>query len=141
GAVSELRALLGPDIDEWQWRRVHTTRPRHPLSTVFPEAAAILDPPPVAVGGDGDTRQASTFVPGAGYGGTARPGARYAFDSGDWNASAWIVPSGASGHPGSPHYADQVQDWGDVRLRPMRYDWSRIRAEAESHQRLEPATG
>jgi len=141
GAVSELRALLGPDIDEWQWRRVHTTRPRHPLSIVFPEAAAILDPPSAAVGGDGDTVQASTFVPGAGYGVTAGSVARYVFDLGDWNASAWIVPSGASGHPGSPHYADQVQDWGDVRLRPMRYDWSRIRAEAESHQRLEPATG
>ena len=141
GAVSELRALLGPDIDGWRWGRVHTTRPRHPLSTVFPEAAVILDPPSVAVGGDGDTVQASTFVAGAGYGVTAGSVARYVFDLGDWNASAWVVPLGASGHASSPHYADQVQDWGDVRLRPMRYDWSRIRAEAESHQRLEPATG
>jgi penicillin G amidase len=141
GAVGELRALLGPDIDEWQWRRVHVTRPRHPLSTVFPDAAAILDPPSLPVGGDGDTVQATTFVPGAGYGVTAGSVARYVFDLGDWNASAWIVPLGVSGHPGSPHYADQAQDWADVRIRPMRYDWRRICAEAESHQRLEPATG
>jgi penicillin amidase len=140
GAVNDLRAVLGPDMDEWQWRRVHATRPRHPLSTVFPEAGVILDPASVAVGGDGDTVQATSFVPGAGYGVTAGSVARYVFDLGDWNASAWIVPLGASGHPGSPHHADQAQDWGDVRLRPMRYDWSRIRAEAESHQRLEPAT-
>jgi len=141
GAVIELRALLGPDIDEWQWGRVHMTRPRHPLSAVFPEEAALLDPPSVAVGGDGDTVQASTFIPGAGYGVTAGSVARYVFDLGDWTGSSWIVPLGASGHPGSPHYADQAQDWGEVRLRPMRYDWNHIRAEAESHQRLEAAAG
>ena len=141
GAVVELRALLGPDVDEWRWGRVHMTRPRHPLSAVFPEEAALLDPPSVAVGGDGDTVQASTFIPGAGYGVTAGSVARYVFDLGDWTGSSWIVPLGASGHPGSPHYADQAQDWGEVRLRPMRYDWNHIRAEAESHQRLEAAAG
>ena len=63
------------------------------------------------------------------------------FDLGDWERSAWIVPLGASGHPESPHYADQSADWAAVRLRPMRYGWTRIAAEAESHQRLEPAGG
>ena len=53
--------------------------------------------------------------------------------------SSYDVPLGASGHPGSPHYADQTGDWAAVRLRPMRYDWGRVAAEAESHQRLEPA--
>ena len=66
--------------------------------------------------------------------------ARYVFDLGDWERSAWIVPLGASGHPGSPHYADQSADWSATRLRPMRYGWARISAEADSHQRLEPAS-
>ena len=48
------------------------------------------------------------------------------------------MPLGASGHPGSRHYSDQSADWAAVRLRPMRYDWTRVSAEAESHQRLEP---
>jgi penicillin amidase len=135
-AVAELQADLGPDAAGWRWDRLHVTRPRHPLSAVFPDAAALLDPPSVGVGGDGDTVQASSFVPGAGYAVTGTSVARYVFDLGDWNRSAWIVPLGASGHPGSPHFADQVQDWAAVRLRPMRYDWARIRAEAEQHQRL-----
>ena len=33
---------------------------------------------------------------------------RYIHDPSDWTKSQWIAPLGASGHPGSPHYADQV---------------------------------
>jgi penicillin amidase len=92
------------------------------------------------MGGDGETVQAAEFVPAAGFQLMLTSVARYVFDLGDWERSAWIVPLGASGHPGSPHYADQAGDWAAVRLRPMRYDWTRVAAEAESHQRLEPAT-
>jgi penicillin amidase len=112
------------------------TRPKHPLSAVFPDAADLLDPPSIGVGGDGETVQASSFVPGAGYAVTGTSVARYVFDLSDWSRSAWIVPLGVSGHPGSPHFADQIQDWAAVRLRPMRYEWERIRAEAEQPQQL-----
>ena len=139
-AVDALRAALGPDMERWQWGTLHVTRPRHPLSAIFGDAASLLDPPSVAVSGDADTVQASAFVPAAGFAVTTTSVARYVFDLNNWSNSAWIVPLGASGHPGSRHYADQAQDWADVRLRPMRYDWIRIRAEAEARQHLEPAT-
>jgi penicillin G amidase len=140
-AVDTLRATFGPDIERWRWGALHVTTPRHPLSAIFADAASLLDPPSVAVSGDGDTVQATAFIPAAGFAVTTASVARYVFDLNDWSNSAWIVPLGASGNPGSRHYADQAQDWADVRLRPMRYDWSRIRAQAEAHQRLEPATG
>ena len=139
--VATLRETLGPDPASWTWGRLHVARPRHPLSATFPEAATLLDPPASPAGGDGDTVQAADFVPAAGFELTLTSVARYVFDLGDWERSAWIVPLGASGHPGSPHYADQSADWAAVRLRPMRYDWDRVAAEAESHQRLEPASG
>jgi penicillin amidase len=139
GAVAALRETLGPDPAAWAWERLHVARPRHPLSGVFPEAAGLLDPPAIPVGGDGDTVQAADFVPAAGFELSLTSVARYVFDLGDWDRSAWIVPLGASGHPGSPHYADQSADWAAVRLRPMRYDWARVAAEAETHQRLEAA--
>lgn len=138
-AVATLRETLGPDPAAWTWGRVHVARPAHPLSASFPDWAALLDPPPVPVGGDGDTVQAADFVPAAGFDLSLTSVARYVFDLGDWERSAWIVPLGASGHPGSAHYADQTADWAAVRLRPMRYDWARVSAEAESRQRLEPA--
>ena len=139
GAVEELTARLGADMAAWQWRRIHGTEPRHPLSRAFPALAAQLDPPRAAMGGDGDTVQAASFIASAGYGLTSTSVARYVFDLGDWERSAWIVPLGASGHPGSSHYADQVEAWAACRLYPMRYDWKGIQAGAETHQRLEPA--
>jgi penicillin amidase len=137
--VSELGATLGDHVASWRWARVHTTRPEHPLAAAFPSAAARLNPPAVAMGGDGDTVQAASFIASAGYGLTSTSVARYVFDLGDWERSAWIVPLGASGHPGSAHYADQTRDWASCRLLPMRYDWTGIAKNAESQQTLEPA--
>lgn len=139
GAVSELRRRLGPDLAHWQWGRLHVTQPVHPLAAAFPEVAELLNPPSVAVGGDGETVQAASFIAAAGYGVSATSVARYVFDLADWDRSAWIIPLGASGHPGSPHYADQAAPWREGRLLPMRYDWARIRTEAETHQVLDPA--
>jgi penicillin amidase len=138
-AVADLRQSQGLDPAAWRWGRLHATRPRHTLSASFPDLAGLLDPPSVPMGGDGETVQAASYIPGAGYALTSTSVARYVFDLGDWERSAWVVPLGSSGHPGSPHYADQARTWGDLRLLPMRYDWRRIAREAESHQSLEPA--
>jgi penicillin amidase len=137
--VAELCERLGPDQTSWRWARVHVTGPKHTLSAAFPERALLLDPPSVAVGGDADTVQVAGFVPAAGFGVTLSSVARYVFDLADWDRSAWIIPLGSSGHPGSPHYADQATPWSEVRLVPMRYDWGQIRATAASHQTLSPA--
>ena len=104
----------------------------------FPELAERLNPPAVATGGDGDTVQAASISAAGGYtvGGTAVT--RFVFDLSDWQRSAWVVPLGASGHPGSPHYADQTATWAAVQLYPMLYDWTQISAEAETQQSLEP---
>jgi penicillin amidase len=44
---------------------------------------------------------------------------------------------GASGHPGSPHYADQNAAWSVCAMIPMRYGWDGIAAAAT--QTLHPA--
>jgi penicillin G amidase len=139
GAVGELTERLGPDTRAWRWGAIHRTQPRHPLSSAFSEAAPLLDPPSVEMGGDGDTVQAASFIAGAGYAITSTSVARYVFDLGDWERSGWVVPLGSSGHPGSAHYADQVEAWSRLTLLPMRYDWTRVAAEAVTHQRLDPA--
>ena len=62
----------------------------------------------------------------------------HVYDLADWNNSWWVVPLGASGHPGSPHYADQMERWADVGLYPMPYDWEVIKVGAETAQQLRP---
>ena len=135
--VAGLRLRLGDDIGSWKWDRVHFTRPEHTLSASFPEAAPLLDPPPVPMGGDGDTPHAASYHPSDPFTVTSTSVARYVFDTADWDNSAWVVPLGASGHPGSAHYADQAPIWADVQLIPMPYDWDRIAASAESQQELQ----
>jgi penicillin amidase len=140
-AVAWLAATLGPDQADWRWERLHRTGPRHPLSDTFPEHAELLDPPSVGVGGDGDTPQCGAYAcPDArDFTITASSVTRYCFDLSDWDNSGWTSPLGASGHPGSPHYADQVTAWSQQRLFPMLYSWDRVEADAEARQRLVPA--
>jgi penicillin amidase len=138
-AVADLTARLGPGPAGWTWGRLHAARPRHPLSLRWPALAAVLDPAPLPLGGDGETVQAAGYSAALDYEVTLTSVARYVFDLADWERSGWVVPLGASGHPGSPHYADQAGAWRAVRLLPMRFGWDRVRREAAGHQRLDPA--
>ncbi|WP_207191725.1 penicillin acylase family protein [Paracraurococcus ruber] len=123
------------------WGTPHQPRFNHPLSAVFPQHAALLDPPSLPVGGDGDTVQANGLVaplgPRAAYGAIAR----YAFDVGAWGNSRWCVFLGASGHPGSAHYADQNPAWSRCEMLPMIGDWATLDAGGGPRQRLLPADG
>jgi penicillin amidase len=142
-AVTELRQRLGDDMQTWIWGKVHQTRPRHPLSRVVPELAPCLDPPRMAAGGDGDTpQQGGSWGPDR-FALVSLSVNRYIADPADWRRSRWIVPLGASGHPGSPHYADQATLWSDVKTIPQWWDWDDIVAAAETRQQLlpSPSTG
>jgi penicillin amidase len=125
------------DLPTQPWGEAHRPRFTHPLSALFPEAAPVLDPPSQPIGGDGDTVFANGLIaplgPRAQYGALSR----YAFDVGAWENSRWSVFLGASGHPGSPHYADQHTRWANAQMTPMRYAWEGI--EAAQTQLLQPA--
>jgi penicillin amidase len=108
----------------------------HPLSPQFPEAAVLLDPPGPIVRGDGDTVCATGTFCAGGTDATYGPIARYAYDVGQWDTGQWLVFHGASGHPGSPHYADQTDLWARGALIPALYNWPRIEALAKSRQTL-----
>ncbi|MDP6495643.1 MAG: penicillin acylase family protein, partial [Dehalococcoidia bacterium] len=137
-AVAKLTKDLGANMDNWKWGKVHHTQPQHTLSPSFPHLAEILNPPSLPAGGDNDTPQVGAYARAKPFITRGVSVVRYVFDLDDWNNSAWIVPLGASGHPGSPHYADQATTWGEVQLIPMLYDWTRIIQEAESSQKLKP---
>jgi penicillin amidase len=137
-AVVELHGRLGSDMHTWIWSRVHQTRPRHPLSRVFPDLAPLLDPPSVSAGGDGDTPQQGGYSSVDRFVLTSLSVNRYIHDPSDWRRSRWIVPLGVSGHPGSPHYADQAALWAEVQTIPQRWEWEDIQAAAETQQQLLP---
>ncbi|UPY38667.1 penicillin acylase family protein [Sediminicoccus sp. KRV36] len=132
-------AEVAADLPTQPWGEVHRPRFTHPLSAQFPEAASVLDPPALALGGDGDTVMANGLIaplgPRAQYGALSR----YAFDVGAWENSLWSVFLGTSGHPASPHYSDQHATWAAAQMTPMRYAWEGI--VAARSQLLRPGAG
>jgi penicillin amidase len=120
------------------WGEEHRPAFRHPLSALFPDAAPLLDPPSMPLGGDGDTVMAVGLAPAAGPTATYGSLCRYVMDVGDWEESRWAVFHGASGHPGGPHYCDQAAEWAACRMVPMRYDWAGIGVAATATQVLSP---
>ena len=137
-AISSLVEKLGRDPTTWLWGDSHRTKPKHPLSRVFPDDADRLDPPSMRVHGDSDTPLAGAYSQVDPFISILMSVNRYIHDPSDWRRSRWIVPLGASGHPGSVHYADQSTLWSDIKTIPQLWDWDDIVAQAETTQRLEP---
>ena len=82
--------------------------------------------------GDGDTPHSASYNAADPFTVTGTSVARYVFDAADWDNSRWVVPLGASGHPGSRHYADQRPIWADDDVVPMLYTWPAVEAAAET---------
>ncbi|MDP2856900.1 MAG: penicillin acylase family protein [Bacillota bacterium] len=139
-AIARLEKLLGPDMTAWKWGEIHQLRPVHPLSPVFPEHSAVLNPPARPRSGDGDTVHAGAYLPVTAFDVTTTSVARYMFDLADWDNSGWVEPNGVSGRPGSEHYTDQTSAYVESRLFPMLYSWDRIRRECALALVLDPST-
>ncbi len=137
-AITELESRLGDDWSKWRWGDLHGSAQQHPLSAIFPEIADQLNPPRIETAGDGDTPYASGARTGTAFTTGSGPINRYIHDPSNWSNGRWIVPLGASGHPGSPHYTDQQEMWAKVETIPQLWDWDEIGANAESEQQLSP---
>ncbi len=137
-ALVELEERLGTDSSKWRWGDLHGSAQQHPLTGTFPELAETLNPPRVETAGDGDTPYASGTRTGTNFTTGSGPINRYIHDPSNWSNGRWIVPLGASGHPGSSHYADQQRMWAKVETIPQLWEWDEIGSNAESEQQLTP---
>lgn len=133
-AVAELRGLLGDDVSQWQWGRLHRQSFNHPLGQVR-ALSRLFNRGPVPVGGDPDTVWQASYFPYHGYGlNGATACYRQVVDVGNWDSSVSVIPSGQSGHPGSLHYGDLIGMWASGGHHPML--WERESVERESRGRL-----
>jgi penicillin amidase len=109
GTVARLAARFGDDSSNWTWGRLHRLDLQHVL-TFRGDLGELLnqrgagvrgDPTTVCNTGRGPNFEAAT---GAGY--------RMICDLGESPAGLWAVDcQSQSGHPGSPHYRNQFEDW------------------------------
>lgn len=107
--ATSVSASAGP------WGDGHRLRPIHALTPVV-GAEVRLDVP---LPGDADCVWASSSVPGHTDLCHRAPVARVVWDLADREQSRWVVPFGASGLPGDPHFDDQLALWASGRLVPV----------------------
>ncbi len=108
-AVEYLVGRLGPDMSEWQWGRVHVLSPRHSLSGRG-DLDRLLNQQGGPVSGSAIT--VCNTSPGGQL--EVKMGASYRMlaDLGSSPPVLWASDSQSqSGHPGSPHYGDQLRLW------------------------------
>jgi penicillin amidase len=109
-AVSAISAKQGSDLSQWRWGEIHTLTMNHSLGPV-PGLGRLLRIGPLATGGDGMTINMGFYRHSNPYDQTVGASLRFLADLGPSNALQWVLPSGQSGHPWSPHYRDQTRLW------------------------------
>jgi penicillin amidase len=99
---------------------------RHVLYPVRLDVGVPVPPMAVRLSGDSDCVLATYSVPGVSDACWRGPVARYVWNLRNRAESRWVVPFGASGIPGDPHFADQLPLWTRGDLVPVETDWSRL---------------
>jgi penicillin amidase len=119
-AVNDLKGLLGGELKEWQWGRLHKIEFKHVFSSVS-FLRTIFDVGPFAVGGSHSTIWKGDFSLNTPFAITVGPSTRQIFDLSDMNNTRAVTPPGESGHVFNNHYSDQVQLWleGEYRRMPL----------------------
>jgi penicillin amidase len=120
------------------WGELHRPNLRHPLSSVFPEFAGMLNKSCEPIGGDHDTVFAAGYIARLGMQATYASLCRYVFDVGAWDNCKWIAFHGSSGHTASPWYHNQNAAWAAGEMVPMLYDWTKIEQMTATRQQLLP---
>jgi penicillin amidase len=124
-----LARQLGPDLNHWRWDSVHRA--------IFPhqglDAVNLLRPllsRSRASAGDYSTVNVGAVNVDRPFDQTAISGYRQIIDLSPGNDSRFLDAVGQSGHFLSRHYDDFLDDWHEVRHRPMRMERQDIERDA-----------
>jgi penicillin G amidase len=109
--LGRLRRERGEDPSTWRWGHVRTLMLRHPVGDKQ-ALAPVFNLGPLVCGGDANTIAQASCPP---LSPTQNPVAiaslRVVIDVGAWDEARFILPSGISGNPLSPHYDDMLPLW------------------------------
>ncbi len=115
-----LRAALADAIEEADgrtWGEVHALVLAHPLARI-PGLEALFTAATLPYGGDESTISQGAMDALRGHRPAVIPSYRAVWDLGDLELSVGVVPSGVSGNPASPHWADQSRLFEAGEARP-----------------------
>lgn len=117
GVLKEFESENGGEVSRRHWGDFHQATFAHPLSRIHSLVARLLDRAIASDGGNDtvnrggmrltDPRQPFAHVHG--------PGLRAVLDFANLDRSLFMIATGESGNPLSPHYDDMIEDWRDGR--------------------------
>jgi len=105
--LSELKELLGNDLDKWTWGRIHSLTFAHVLGEKKP-LDRIFNLGPFPLGGSHLTVNMRQYLYEKPYHAVHGVSQRMIVDLSATEESLRVIPTGESGHVGSPHHKDQV---------------------------------
>jgi penicillin amidase len=140
GAIRRLEEEHGDDPGRWEWGRVRPLTLRHPLGERRAFARAV-NLGPIPYGGDTNTPAQASNSPADPTGDVLYTGTlRAVMDVGAWDESRFVLASGESGNPLSPHYRDQWEVWRRGEAVPLPFSAEAVEEVTRRTLTLEPAT-
>lgn len=138
-AIAWLAERLGPEIDGWQWGKLHRLGAAHPAART-PLQHEVLDVPLQPHAGGASTLAAAFHTPPGSF--ETKLGANFRLLAALNGSAATrsICWPGQSGQPGSAHYTDQVERHLAGEYATIPFTWTEVEAEAEGRTRLVPAS-
>ncbi|KAE8763420.1 penicillin acylase family protein, partial [Georgenia thermotolerans] len=148
-ARHQLTNSMGKNPKDWTWGHVHQLRLQHPVlggATVPEPVRRLVNPAPIGVPGGSAVVNAMSYNAAArdelgrpDFSVTAGPSMRMVVDLADRDASTWVAGPGNSGHPGSPHYTDQLRAWARGETFPWAFSRDAVEQAGTETLTLEPA--
>lgn len=134
-----LRQIAGPDREDWRWGRLHQVRFPHPLGRGNAALDELLSPGPFPTSGGTGTVRAAGFSTAQRFAVTGGSTYRMVVDMSRPERAWSTTTGGSSGHPASPHYADQTPLWLADQYHPLAMGVEP--ADAEGTLELRPRDG
>ncbi|TVZ14010.1 penicillin amidase [Maribacter sp. MAR_2009_72] len=131
-ALVSLRDDFGTNINEWQWKKVHTLEHTHPIGQIA-ALRSFFNVGPFEVEGSREviSNMAFPYDDTGLYKTSSGPSTRRIIDFSDVENSVSILPTGQSGNPFSRHYQDQAQMYVDGKFRKMMMNKEEIQKSKE----------
>ena len=108
-SLKYLEQKLGPDLQTWEWGKIHLFTLEHPLSKVkILDRIFHLNRGPFEVGGSFHTVAPYSYRFNKLFEVNSGASQRHIYDFADWDNSISVIPTGNCGIPSSPHYCDQT---------------------------------
>jgi penicillin amidase len=139
-AMDEIAKNHGADPAHWRWGQAHRARFAHALFSGVPVLGRLADLTIDSDGGEDTVNRGASRVSDARapFEHVHGPGYRAIYDLGALDQSRFMIATGQSGNPLSPHYGDLLDGWRDGRYLRLGLARPALDTLAKGTLRLEP---